>query len=294
MKHAHRVHGHAGPGTGENKVFRQLREKRLATVWRLEKEGTVSFLLGTAHFFPYSFRSSLERLFRQVRWVLFEGPLDEASMARVVAAGCNTGHSTDFIDSLPPKTLKTISRILVPLAAAKGSSALYNAMASMQQSAAVSVLQGMKPWLAFFTIYVKYVESIGWKHSVDREAYCIASEMNKEIVFMESIEEQIQVLEGLSVPNIVDFLRRAEHWPHYTKQFVKWYLAGDIEEIKANRFGFPTRHPSVIDCRDDLFCRRSRQYLEEGGAAVCVGVPHIPNMCRMLAEEGYSVTRAGE
>ena len=63
------------------------KEKRLKTVWRVEKDGRISLLVGTAHFSPYSFKKALTKLIQNVETVLFEGPLDKESMARVVQYG---------------------------------------------------------------------------------------------------------------------------------------------------------------------------------------------------------------
>jgi hypothetical protein len=64
------------------------RGKPLRMVWKVEKGGKAAFLVGTAHFFPYSFEKALERLIRDARTVLLEGPLDEESHERVVQWGC--------------------------------------------------------------------------------------------------------------------------------------------------------------------------------------------------------------
>jgi len=59
-------------------------------IWKLEKDGKVSFLAGTAHFFPFSFKKSLTIYIRGVNTVLLEGPLDENSMSRVLDSGLET------------------------------------------------------------------------------------------------------------------------------------------------------------------------------------------------------------
>ena len=66
-----------------NLPFFRSREKPLRMVWRVEKDGRRSYLVGTAHFFPYSFVGSLTRLLQKVGTVMFEGPLDEESTARI-------------------------------------------------------------------------------------------------------------------------------------------------------------------------------------------------------------------
>ncbi len=63
------------------------KEKPLRTVWKVEKAGRISFLVGTAHFSPYRFEKALTKLIQTAEIVLFEGPLDQESMAKVVQYG---------------------------------------------------------------------------------------------------------------------------------------------------------------------------------------------------------------
>ncbi len=272
-------------------LFSRKREKELSTVWKLEKNGNTSFLVGTAHFYPYSVRTSLAKLFRDNHTVIFEGPLDEESMGRVRAAGACRAEGESLLELLDNKTRDKIRKILAPERQRTSSAAMLKILTTGAPDPVVQVLGSMKPWLAFFTIYTKFLEKIGWKHSVDREAYEIAMEMGKEVVFLETIEEQVEVLEGLSVPQIVDFLTRIDQWEGYAKQFVARYLDADVESIKSNRIGFPTRHPMVIDGRDELFVERAGRYFRQGDAVLCVGVPHVVNMKRMLRQAGFSVDR---
>src|SRR4029450_5233496 len=63
------------------------RRRDLRMVWETRKAGKQSFLLGTAHFFPYQFRTSLHRYLSRAETVVLEGPLDDAAMCRVVENG---------------------------------------------------------------------------------------------------------------------------------------------------------------------------------------------------------------
>ena len=74
------------------------------------------------------------------------------------------------------------------------------------------MVKGMKPWLAFFTIWSSYLKANGWKYSVDMEGYNVAEELDKPIVYLETIEEQIKVLENLSKQRIVYFLNQVDQW----------------------------------------------------------------------------------
>ncbi len=133
----------------------------------------------------------------------------------------------------------------------------------------------------FFALYTKLREKRAgntpwtWKPTV-------LHRNGKKIVFLETIEEQIEVLDSLSLQQIIDFFRRIDHWKSYMDNVVKWYLDGDLEQIASNPYGFPTRKPSVIESRDEILHHRMVPYLEKGDAAVFVGSPHIVGIAGCL------------
>lgn len=257
-------------------------------VWRVTKDGRTSYLVGTAHFSPYSFRKCLTRLLKESDAALFEGPLDPSSMEKVVAAGMRGENAGGILEELDAKTLVSIADLL-DLGPSAGTSFPGLGPAPDTKTRLAQSMSTMKPWLAFFGIYTAYLKKKGWNHSVDMEAYKIATQLGKRVVFMETIEDQIEVMESLSSDQIVDFLKRIDSWRHYTDDFLRWYLEGDLTTISRNPYGFPTRNPWVIDRRDAIFCEKMKPYLEQGRAAVFVGSPHITGITRMLSEEGYSL-----
>jgi len=261
-------------------------------IWRVEKGGRRSFLVGTAHFFPYSFKNSLSHLLRDSRTVLFEGPLDQHSMEMVRNAGFQEESDDDLIHELDEATVASITKAIAAPIPAGTSSLGLRLLISISSTSLHTLVKGMKPWMAFFTIYSRFLEKNGWKYSVDMEAYGIARKMGKKVVFLETIDEQIQVLESLSREQIINFLKRIDHWKSYTRDFVQWYLDADLEKISRNPYGFPTRSPWVIEHRDNVFCERMVQYLKEGNAAAFVGSPHVAGISRMLSDDGYEVSLA--
>ena len=62
-------------------------EKKLRMMWKVEKDGKASYLVGAAHFFPYSFKKSLSQYINNAETVLLEGPLDETNMNKVIEQG---------------------------------------------------------------------------------------------------------------------------------------------------------------------------------------------------------------
>jgi hypothetical protein len=271
-------------------VFRgKSREKELKMVRKVRKGARRSFLVGTAHFFPYSFRASLSRYVKIAHTVLFEGPLDEEHMAEVVNAGYEEDNTKNILDGLDRRSIDRITGELDSPGRDRFPFLFLHERPSAAKDRVYAMWKGMKPWMAFFAIWSKFLEKKGWRYSVDLEAYNIAVQMGKRIVFLETIEEQIEVLESLSHEKIVDFLKRVDRWDAYAQQYLECYLDGDLERLWSMRGVFPTRHRSVIDRRDWIFCERMLPYLEEGDAVVFVGAPHISGISEMLHADGYQI-----
>jgi hypothetical protein len=91
------------------------KEKRLRTIWRAEKNGRDSFLVGTAHFSPISFRKTLTRLVQGSETIIFEGPLDQESMAEVARYGARGQDTPSLYDALDPAVIREINRQLADL-----------------------------------------------------------------------------------------------------------------------------------------------------------------------------------
>lgn len=259
-------------------------------VWEVRKDNKKSFLIGTAHFFPYSFRASLSQYIKDARTVLFEGPLDKDNMGKVVSAGLQKENAAHLFEELDERTIAKIDEALASPGRDRIPFSLFYLRMSSAETPAYAMVKGMKPWMAFFTIWTNFLERKGWRYSVDLEAYGIAREMGKNVVFLETIEEQIEVLENLSHETIVDFLNRVDRWDAYAQEYVKYYFDANVEKIQSFRSRFPTRHSSVIGRRDRVLYERMLVYLEEGDAVACVGAPHIPGISGMLRANGYRIT----
>lgn len=265
------------------------KEKRLKMVCEVERDSRESFLVGTAHFFPYSFRNSLHEYVEGADHVLFEGPLDKESMARVVDAGYDKDPTARPLGELDRETVSQILRALVPSCRVNTPFRVFDFSPFIVENPVHTMTEGMKPWMAFFTVWNVYLERKGWRNSVDLEGYGIARELGKSVVFLETIDEQITVLENLSREKIMGFLKRVGHWDAYTQDYVKYYLAGDFEKLKSISIRHPSRHHSVMDRRDRVLFERMFSYLERGNTVAFVGAPHIRGICKLLQDEGYRI-----
>jgi hypothetical protein len=191
----------------------------LKMIWTVRKNDRTSFLVGTAHFFSNSFKAAFKKYMKEVSYVLFEGPLDKESMSKVVEAGQIKNRNTHFFNLLDDLTIERIHLALTPACRASNTYLVFNLLGPKVENPIRAMIDGMAPWLAFFTLWSGFLKTKGWKYSVDLEAYQTALELDKKIVPLETIEEQIEVLESIIPDQIVDFVKRIEEWPVYADHY---------------------------------------------------------------------------
>jgi uncharacterized protein YbaP (TraB family) len=270
--------------------FLWWKKKRLKTVWRVDKDGHTSFLVGTAHFSPYSFKRALIKLIQSVDIILFEGPLDQESMAKVVQYGQQQGEDTRSIyEALDPVVVKEINRQLGARSSLPTTAGSYLNILYPTSSDFLEVhTRGVRPWMAFFIIWSAF---LNWKHSMDVEAFNIAQKLGKKIQYLETIEDQLAALDGVPFERIVNYLNHIEHWKAHKEAFMKAFLEGNIQQFYTMTGEFPTRCDSILTQRNPIFFKRMKTFFEEGKTAAFVGVAHIPGIRDMFLNEGYLVTQ---
>lgn len=264
-------------------------QRRFAMLWEIEKNGRRSWIGGTAHFFCYSFERSFRELFEKVDTVLFEGPLDPASLDQVSASGRTPSpESPRVVDALAEEDIRRLERVVC------GPRGFWARFMGVEHKAPPDVrhlLAHTRPWMAFFSLWTGFLARRGWTQSVDLEAWHLALEMGKAVRGMEDIPEQIETLENIPLARIVDFLRQCRQWDRYIKRNVRAYLQGDVDRMFGTSIEFPTRTELVIHRRDARFLERMRPFVEEGRCAVFVGSAHMIHLRAMLAEAGFHIRR---
>jgi uncharacterized protein YbaP (TraB family) len=300
MKPIDRMRYHIFPG-----------EKQLKTVWRAEKNGKINYLIGTAHFFPYHFRISLKKILRRSKRALFEGPLDPQSMEKVVAYGSQGEGSLQIYRALDPRTCQEIRGRVDSLfgnpqafraSRGKGGSLFGDSQTLLQfipkgekpPDPLEAHFQRLRPWLAFFSIWTSYLKSKGWSGSVDLEAFELSKKLGKEIHLLETIEEQVRVLEQIPLERMIRFPKNVDRWDEYSESYVRVYLQGALANWMSGTRDFPSRCSPVIDERDRVFYRRMTPFIEEGESAVFLGAPHLHGINQMLEADGYRVEHIPE
>jgi uncharacterized protein YbaP (TraB family) len=263
-------------------------QKNLRMLWRIEKDGRISHLVGTAHFFPYSFSRALTRLIRNVDTVLTEGPLDDASSEQIAAYGREGDEMPAFVKDLRPEAIREIDRLLREQVDGQGSEAWLMSLMEREPIYFESFVRGMRSYAAFFSIWQT---CLGWKYSVDMEGYQAACKLGKKIQALETMEEQLEVLDSISIERITRLLNDVENWDEYNKNYVRYYLEGNLENLTKLTSRFATRGPRVIGARDRIQFERMKPVFEREDALAFIGFPHIPGVAELFRKDGYTVTQ---
>lgn len=265
------------------------KNKKFNMLWEIERNGRRSWIGGTAHFFSCSFDTSFRKLFEQVDTVIFEGPLDQVSMDIVANTGKNPPKGfRPLIEALTEKEVKKLERVV------RGPQGPLAKILGLEYSEALDVryyLTQTRHWFAFFSLWSGFLRRKGWHSSVDMEAWHIAREMNKKIVGMETIQEQIETMENIPFQRVVRFLQECQNWYDYIRRHEKAYLKGDLQGMMGTTAEFPTRTGTVIKRRDEIFLQRMLPYITEGRCVVFVGSAHMLNLEQMIAEAGFKIKK---
>lgn len=258
-------------------------ERPLRMVWRVARAGRCAHIVGTAHFFPHSFARGLARLIRPAAAVLTEGPLDQASSEAIAAYG-RTG-TNNLAGQLAPAAVERIEKILRERAAQDGAAWLIPPRGPIYFEAYTT---GVRPWAAFFSIWAT---CLGWRYSVDAEGYAVARKLGKQIGCLETLAEQLAVLDSIPLERIVRQLNDAARWDAYTQEYVRLFLAGDLPGLIALTSGFVTRGPAVIGERDARMFEVMQPIFAAEDAVAFIGFPHVPGVTRLFEQAGWTVTQ---
>ncbi len=172
-------------------------------------------------------------------------------------------------------------------------------------------LQGLKPWaLSIFLIFppVELVRQAQGEAAFDFWLQAEAVKLGKRLHSLETIEEQIEIFDGMSpaaqVAMVTDMLADYADITARFNRLFRAYLKGDIAAIMteadevsevgdaAVAEGLTTR---LLDDRNRLMATRMLPLLNDGGAFVAIGAAHLPGddgVLALLEQRGYRITRA--
>ncbi|MBM4307049.1 MAG: TraB/GumN family protein, partial [Deltaproteobacteria bacterium] len=234
---------------------------------------------------------ALSQLIQEAEVVLFEGPLDQESMDRVVHYGQQGETTPSVYEALDPEAVRAINKQLTAQANSQSLSTAVSYLDMIRPTTSDFLelhTRGVRPWMAFFTIWSAF---LNWKHSMDVEAFHLARKLGKKIEYLETLEDQLEALDGIPFDRIVNYLNQFSHWKVHKELYLRAFLEGDLPKFFSMTGEFPTRCESILKKRDPIFFERMKTFFHKGRMVAFVGVAHIPGIRKMFLDEGYQATQ---
>ncbi len=160
----------------------------------------------------------------------------------------------------------------------------------------------LRPWAAAMTLSVPPPETGLF---MDLALSFRAQRMGIDVIALETLDEQLEFLKGMSEGAQLELLRAAvkehENMPETFERLLTAYLAGDLDELEAlSRYQLEDmdeeimRHFNEVGLkqRNHVMLERALPYLEKGGLMIAVGALHLAGddgLVRLLEEAGFEL-----
>jgi uncharacterized protein YbaP (TraB family) len=265
-------------------------------IWRVQEGGSTVYIFGSLHILPQSFQwrsPTVDAAMGESDLFVFEVPVDEEANQRQKAFIIKNG-------LLPPNAslrrvlnrteFQTYSRILIGAGLKPEHFTRY------------------RPWLAAVVVGLAYVHrrDISTLKGVDDEIIDYAHAQEKELRYLETIEEQMQLLirgdEQAQVNMLKHQLVALPRAIAHTQELVNAWTRGDAQGfsdlIERDFAGHEEAQDVLISNRNRAWLPSIRELLRTGRTAmVTVGAAHIggpEGVLSLLCDAGHRVERVGD
>lgn len=273
----------------------ELDAKPDPALWKLSDHDSEIYLFGTVHaLFDWStWRSrKIDAAFGSAQTVFFEAPAgaeDPAALQQLVQQyGFN------------PRGV-TLSSYLDET----GKNKLSAALNALGLSGNRPALEPMRPWLVGVSLATAQLQKQGAVPALGVETILRSSakSLNKDIHYLETDEQQIKLLSGLSRADeaafLVDGLQAIIDDPDQMVDMVVAWRIGNTQELtaimKESFAGTPAVYQSLIVGRNEDWANQIKTLLDGSGTSfIAVGALHLvgpDSVQNRLAQKGLTVTR---
>ena len=263
--------------------------------WQVRSsDGGELWLLGSVHYLresDYPLPETVDRLYLHSESLVMEIDLDDLNVPVVQAAFAQAGTLASG---------RTLRDVLDP--GLYSDTEAYAADLGLDLAA----IAGFEPWLVALTLMDLGMGTLGFRADLglEQELLLRAVDDGKEILGLESIDDQIRIFDGLPEAAQADLLAQTlvelieaqvvmdeliEAWRDGSLDLLASRLAADFEE-------FPELQRAIVDDRNRAWLTTLRELLEEETRyLVVVGALHLvgeESVVELLRQEGYTVTLA--
>ncbi len=259
-------------------------------LWKVSSQRGAVFLLGSVHVLKpgaYPISPAAEAALRQAKTVVLEVDLDEMdslSFPQMI-------RSKGFLDK---ETLETkVSAETLALAVGKAE----------EMGLPFDQVRLLKPWLLMFTLTAFKLQSLGFdpNHGIDRYFFDKAKLENKKIISLETMEYQLDRLDGLPAKIQEQALRQTleglDTVQEDFEEILEAWSRGEVEVLEDLLFkgfeGFPEVFERLIAERNRNWLPKIEEFLTQSGTTlVVVGAAHLvgpEGVVQLLEKQGYRV-----
>lgn len=263
-----------------------------AFLWEVESPNNTVYLLGSIHLLretDYPLAPSIQSAFDEAETVVFEIDIAEAKSSQTLQT---------FLQAARPENL---DEYLVTALDAETYDLAEEAAARF--GLPFSGFKNFEPWAFYVTLTGAQSLQLGFKpeHGIDSYLFNQASSADKEILALETIEEQFNFFDTLSVTvqaNLIEqTLLELDTFETSLETMVSAWKSGDVsifEDVVLDGFvDFPEAYNGLLVQRNqnwipdiESFINQSEDYLVVVGAAHLVGEDSV---IQLLQNKGYVV-----
>ncbi len=266
------------------------------TVWEVKGEHNSVYLLGSIHLLrakDYPLPSAINAVYDDAEALVMEIDMDDMDPLAAQTAFTTYGviHDEQTLESMMGddvyrQALSAAEAIDIPL----------------------EMLQKTEPWYAAITVEIMLLSRIGFDPALGIEMHMMSKAMadGKTIGGLETIEEQVQLLDGMSLQAqrdmLLSTLTEGAEMGEMMDQVIDAWRHGDIATLRSEMLDELAKHEelnkALITDRNarwvgqiDALLDDDDDYLIIVGALHLIGPEGVP---RQLQENGYVVTQLSE
>ncbi|MEX0299922.1 MAG: TraB/GumN family protein [Kordiimonas sp.] len=255
----------AGPSSAQNDPS--------PAIWKITDHDSTIWLFGTIHILNPTLKwrsQQVNQAFSSADIVYFETPADQQAMQPLVMQyGVNKG--------------TTLSAQM----SATGRANLKRALQSLGMPLGViQQLEPLKPWLAGLTMAAFQIQAQGGdpEAGVERILQAEAKQIGKRIGYLETDEQQIQMLAGLSEQAqlyfLEDGLRMMIEEPQFLTNLIDGWVKGDVDRVDAAMLQSMQQqqelYAAILVNRNKNWAAQIKTIMDGSGTAfIAVGAGHL-------------------
>lgn len=263
-------------------------EARGPALWALRDEDTTIYLFGTVHALPDEakwFDGRIERAFGASDELVTEIDMDQAAQsAQVLAQAAMLENGQTLRALMTEENRAEYEQVLTKL------------------GLPVQALDPMEPWFAALNLSMLPLVQSGYDPAVGVDMVLSGQGETKKRAALETIEQQVQLFDGLPMDAQLAFLDQAvEAVPQAASTLdamVALWLAGDADGLAAkmnDELDDPALYQRLLVDRNSRWADWIEQRIAEPGTVfIAVGAGHLAgdaSVQALLTERGYEVER---